>query len=159
MTKELSIENIKKELIDKISNNSEILEYLENYVREIGSMSALKEYGTKWIKDNYIFTHDMLCDGRDFYISVEVNEQEYTTYERNEKPIKTCYGVNITIALKDNDRDKISALIGKIATELYPNRYNYKNFSYVIDNSYYDYFHHRQETQQYPVRLVSFTIE
>lgn len=30
MTKELSIENIKKELIDKISNNSEILEVLEN---------------------------------------------------------------------------------------------------------------------------------
>lgn len=32
MTKELNIENIKKELIDKISNNSEILEYLENYL-------------------------------------------------------------------------------------------------------------------------------
>ena len=30
MTKELSIENIKKELIDKISNNSDILEFLEN---------------------------------------------------------------------------------------------------------------------------------
>lgn len=88
MTKELSIENIKKELINKISNNPEILEYFENYVREIGSMSALKEYGTKWIKDNYIFAHDMLCDSRDFYISVEVNEQEYTTYGRNEKLVK-----------------------------------------------------------------------
>lgn len=32
MTKELSIENIKKELIDKISNNSDILEYFENYL-------------------------------------------------------------------------------------------------------------------------------
>ena len=31
MTKELSIENIKKELIDKISNNSEILDLLERW--------------------------------------------------------------------------------------------------------------------------------
>ena len=30
MTKELSIENIKKELIDKISNNSDIFEYFES---------------------------------------------------------------------------------------------------------------------------------
>lgn len=51
-------------------------------------MSALKEYGTKWMKDNYIFAHDMLCDSRDFYISVEVNEQKYKTYERNEKSAK-----------------------------------------------------------------------
>ena len=72
---------------------------------------------------------------------------------------KTYYVVNITIALKDNDCDKISALIGKIATELYPDRYNYKNIYYVIDNSYYDYFHHCQQAQQYPVRVVSFTIE
>lgn len=159
MTKELSIENIKKELIDKISNNSEILEYFENYLRGNGSMSALKEYGTKWIKDNFIFAHDMSYDSSNFYISVEVNEQEYKTYGRSEELVKTCYVVNITIALKDNDRDKISALIGKIATELYPDRYNYKNIYCVIDNSYYDYFHHCQKAQQYPVRVVGFTIE
>lgn len=34
MTKELSIENIKKELINKISNNSDILEYFENYLQD-----------------------------------------------------------------------------------------------------------------------------
>lgn len=30
MTKELSIENIKKELIDKISSNEEVLEWFKN---------------------------------------------------------------------------------------------------------------------------------
>ena len=45
MTKELSIEKIKKELIDKISNNSDILEYFENYLQgEESHKHCLKEY-------------------------------------------------------------------------------------------------------------------
>ena len=158
MTKELSIENIKKELIDKISNNSDILEYFENYLCANGSANSLREYGTKCIKDNFIFTYDKSCES-DFYISIEVNEQEYTTYGRNDKKVVKSYGVIITIALEDNDRDKISTLIGEIVTELYPDRYNYKNLNYVLDDSYYDYAYHCQKGRKYPVRVVSFTIE
>lgn len=76
MTKELSIENIKKELIDKISNNSDILEYFENYLHDEFHKNCLKEYGMKYIKDNFIFANDMSVFGYDNFISVEVTENE-----------------------------------------------------------------------------------
>lgn len=137
MTKELSIENIKKELIDKISNNSDILEYFENYVREIGSMSALKEYGTKYIKDNYIFPYDMSSSAYGSFIAVEVNEEESTGFDGLKTYAKMYYRVNIMVALEDGKAlDKISVLLGKIATELYPDRFSYKNTVYDIEFSH-----------------------
>ena len=79
MTKELSIEKIKKELIDNISNNSEILEYFENYLQgEEYHKHCLKEYGMKYIKDNFIFANDMSMSDNCNFISVEVNEEEGT---------------------------------------------------------------------------------
>lgn len=137
MTKELSIENIKKELIDKIFNNSDILEYFENYVREIGSMSALKEYGTKYIKDNYIFPYDMSSSAYGSFIAVEVNEEEGTGFDGLKTYAKMYYRVNIMVALEDGKAlDKISVLLGKIATELYPDRFSYKNTVYDIEFSH-----------------------
>lgn len=59
MTKELSIENIKKELIDKISNNEEVLEYFEEHYRENGANDILIRYGTKVIK--IILSLHMIC--------------------------------------------------------------------------------------------------
>lgn len=113
MTKELSIENIKKELIDKISNNSDILEYFENYLHgEKSHKHCLKEYGMKYIKDNFIFANDMSILGYDNFVAVEVNEDE------------GYYRVNIIVTLEEyKDIDRISVLLGKIATELYPDRF------------------------------------
>lgn len=144
MTKELSIEKIKKELIDKISNNSEILEYFENYLQgEEYHKHCLKEYGMKYIKDNFIFANDMSVFGYDNFISVEVNEEEGTGLDG----IKMYYRVNIVVTLEDyKDIDRISVLLGKIATELYPDRFSYKNTVY----SY--------EGKKQLIRTVHFTI-
>ena len=144
MTKELSIENIKKELINKISNNSEILEYFENYLRgEEFHKQSLKEYGMKYIKDNFIFANDMSVFGYDNFISVEVTENELLICGNIEK----CYNVNIMVTLEEcKDIDRISVLLGKIATELYPDRSNYRNTVY----SY--------EGKKQLIRVVQFTI-
>ena len=125
MTKELSIEKIKKELIDKISNNSDILEYFENYLHgEESHKHCLKEYGMKYIKDNFIFANDMSVLGYDNFIAVEVNEEEGTGLDG----VIMYYRVNIIVTLEDyKDIDRISVLLGKIATELYPDRFSYKN--------------------------------
>ena len=125
MTKELSIEKIKKELIDKISNNADILEYFENYLHgEESHKHCLKEYGMKYIKDNFIFANDMSVLGYDNFIAVEVNEEEGTGLDG----VKMYYRVNIIVTLEDyKDIDRISVLLGKIATELYPDRFSYKN--------------------------------
>ena len=144
MTKELSIENIKKELIDKISNNSDILEYFENYLHgEEYHKHCLKEYGMNYIKDNFIFANDMFELGYDNFIAVEVNEEEGTGLDG----VKMYYRVNIIVTLEDyKDIDRISVLLGKIATELYPDRFSYKNTVY----SY--------EGKKQLIRVVQFTI-
>ena len=141
MTKELSIENIKKELIDKISNNSDILEYFENYLQS--HKHCLKEYGMKYIKDNFIFANDMSVFEYDNFISVEVTENELLLCGNIEK----CYNVNIIVTFEDcKDIDTISIILGNIATELYPDRSNYKNTVY----SY--------EGKKQLIRVVQFTI-
>lgn len=88
MTKELSIENIKKELIDKISNNEEVLEYFEEHYRENGANDILIRYGTKVIKDNFIFAHDMSVSNMDMFISVEINEEEIYTLTTSGREVK-----------------------------------------------------------------------
>ena len=141
MTKELSIENIKKELIDKISNNSDILEYFENDLQS--HKHCLKEYGMKYIKDNFIFANDMSVFEYDNFISVEVTENELLICGNIEK----CYNVNIIVTFEDcKDIDTISIILGNIATELYPDRSNYKNTVY----SY--------EGKKQLIRVVQFTI-
>jgi hypothetical protein len=141
MTKELSIENIKKELIDKISNNSDILEYFENYLQS--HKYCLKEYGMKYIKDNFIFANDMSVLGYDNFIAVEVTENELLICGNMEK----CYNVNIIVTFEDcKDIDTISIILGNIATELYPDRSNYRNTVY----SY--------EGKKQLIRAVQFTI-
>lgn len=144
MTKELCIEKIKKELIDKISNNSDILEYFENYLHgEEFHKHCLKEYGMNYIKDNFIFANDMSVLGYDNFIAVEVNEEEGTGLDG----VKMYYRVNIIVTLEDyKDIDRISVLLGKIATELYPDRFSYKNTVY----SY--------EGKKQLIRVVQFTI-
>lgn len=141
MTKELSIENIKKELINMISNNSDILEYFENYLH--CHKHCLKEYGMKYIKDNFIFANDMSVFGYDNFISVEVTENELLICGKIEK----CYNVNIIVTFEDcKDIDTISIILGNIATELYPDRSNYRNTVY----SY--------EGKKQLIRAVQFTI-
>lgn len=152
MTKELSIENIKKELIDKISNNTVILEIFRKheYLKDEGKF--LREYGDSFIKDNYIFDH-YVSDLAD-YISIEVDENEYPIYGNSKKEIRKSYKVSILVTLTDtSELDRLSILLGDIATELYPDRYNYNNRSHTIKSQCaYGQFTH-------PERTISFTIE
>lgn len=152
MTKELSIENIKKELIDKISNNSDILEVFRKREYSKYKDKYIKEYGDSYIKDNYIFDH-YVSDLAD-YISVEVDENEYTIYGNSKKEIRKSYKVSILVTLTDtSELDRVSVLLGDMATELYPDRYNYGNHSYIIKKqSVYGKF-----TQ--PERAIMFVIE
>ena len=127
MTKELSIENIKKKLIDKISNYSDILEIFRKHEYSKDGGKYLREYGDSFIKDNYIFNHHVsdLAD----YISVEVDEDEYLINE----DIRKSYDVSIWVSLTDtSELDRLSVLLGDIATELYPDRCNYGNHSHII---------------------------
>ena len=74
-----------------------------------------------------IFAHDMSMSGYDNFISIEVTENELLICGDIEK----CYNVNIMVTLEDyKDIDRISVLLGKIATELYPDRSNYRNNVY-----------------------------
>lgn len=152
MTKELSIENIKKELIDKISNNEEVLEIFRKHEYSKYKDKYIKEYGDSYIKDNYIFDHHVsdLAD----YISVEVDENEYSTYGNGKKEIRKSYNISIWVSLTNtSELDRVSVLLGDIATELYPDRYNYGNRSHIIEKqSVYGKF-----TQ--PERAIMFTIE
>jgi len=110
MTKELSIEKIKKELIDNISNNSEILEYFENYLQgEEYHKHCLKEYGMKYIKDNFIFANDMSMSDNCNFISVEVNEEEGTSLDG----IKMYYRVGTFLAsvIAENPNKKVGLVI------------------------------------------------
>jgi hypothetical protein len=150
MTKELSIEKIKKELIDNISNNSEILEYFENYLQgEEYHKHCLKEYGMKYIKDNFIFANDMSMSDNCNFISVEANEEEGTSLDG----IKMYYRVIIMVTLEDyKDIDTISVLLGKIATELYPDRFSYKNTVYYHKNR------KQLENRKQLARVIKFTV-
>ena len=113
---------------------------------------CLREYGDSFIKDNYIFDNYVL-DLAD-YISVEVAENEYPIYGNSKKEIRKSYNVSILVTLTDtSELDKISVLLGDMATELYPDRYNYRNYSYIVKNRGFC----GEFTQ--PERAIVFTIE
>lgn len=115
MTKELSIEKIKKKLIDKISNNSDILEVFRKREYSKYKDKYIKEYGDSYIKDNYIFDHHVsdLAD----YISVEVDENEYSVYGNSKKEIRKSYKVSILVTLTDtSELDRVSVLLGDISS-------------------------------------------
>lgn len=163
MTKELSIENIKKELIDKISNNEEVLEYFKNNDNVKRSGMDVRDF----VKEYVIFNNAVaaLNEYHENFIAIEVGEHEryiYTKDAGGKKNIKPYYSVIITIAYKDDSLvDKLSVLIGKIVTESYPNRYDYDNLSYGYEHEkYYNRnFHDCIEKETQLIRNIHFTIE
>lgn len=88
MTKELSIDNIKKDIIDKLLNNLDILNHFKKYMEE--------GYPISKFLNQFIFDCDATNVGED-YISVEVAEHEI-----NRPVIPDCkkYIVSIKMGLK-----------------------------------------------------------
>lgn len=109
MKNELSIETIKKEIIDNISNNMEVLKYFE----------IEKHDGIKLdnICNNLIFSYDIPnCEGD--YISIEVAE-----YERSQTSIRDSkkYVVSIKIGLDNkNNLDVMASLVKDIILKVFP---------------------------------------
>lgn len=109
MKNELSIETIKKEIIDNISNNMEVLKYLE----------IEKHDGIKLdnICNNLIFPYDIPnCEGD--YISIEVAE-----YERSQTSIRDSkkYVVSIKIGLDNkNNLDVMASLVKGVILKVFP---------------------------------------
>ena len=84
------------------------------------------------------------------YISVEVAENEYPIYGNSKKEIRKSYNVSILVTLTDtSELDKISVLLGDMATELYPDRYNYGNRSLLLKSKVYMESLHSQKEQLY----------
>ena len=75
-------------------------------------------------------------------------------YGNSKKEIRKSYRVSILVTLTDtSELDRISVLLGDMATELYPDRYNYRNYSYIVKNRGFC----GEFTQ--PERAIMFTIE
>lgn len=124
--KELSIENIKKEIIEKLTNNMEVLKYLE--------ADKLVAEGMKLndLLNNVIFDHD---SSRAFgnYITVEVTE--YDSPRATNTTART-YKVVIKIGLKKEESVcALSNVVVDIINGLYPDRRRYSNTPFVtVDN-------------------------
>ena len=111
MTKELSIENIKRELLDKLMNNMDILNYLE--VEKL-----LNEgYKISQLYNNVIFDYDVSNKVGD-YISVEVAEYEYSHTKTNDS---NKYIIEIKMGLNnESNLDNIASVIKEYCIKIIP---------------------------------------
>lgn len=145
MTKELSIEKIKKELIDKLLNNMDILKYLnaERLLNEGYKISNLH--------NNLIYDYD-IPDIEGNYIAVEVAEYTNTlnTNASNQK-----YTVSIKMGLVDREcLDSLAAVVKNIITELYPHKKRFSNVPFYTKRyGYNNKIHHELN------RVITFEIE
>jgi hypothetical protein len=125
MTKELSIETIKEELIDKLMNDEEVLKYLEadkwmkdkntNKIEDIYNALIFNYRASGWFDDNYIF--------------VEINEQENYKYTSGKTILYTVM-IGFSLMHKEN-LDKLSTIIKKIVCETYGDlKKQYSNIAY-----------------------------
>ena len=126
MTKELSIESIKKEIIDKLMNSMEVLKYLEADKRVAEGMKLNDLY------NNGIFDYDSSCAWGN-YITVEV--AEYDSH-RTVNTTDRTYVVIIKMGLKnEEDICTMSKVITDIVNKLYPDRRKFSNVPFVtMDN-------------------------
>ena len=139
MTKELSIESIKKELIDKLLNNMDILKYLE-------AERLLKEgYKISNLYNNLIYDYD-IPDIEGNHIAVEV--AEYTN------ALNRKYTVSIKMGLiNEKYLGGLASVIKKIITELYPHNKRFSNVPFHTKHYGYNNTHRRLN------REISFEIE
>jgi len=145
--KEVSIESIKNEIIDKLKDNFDILQYLSNH--------TYTAYNSDTVSNaiSSIFGYEIETGGN--YISVEVEEHEYSVCNPNDH---RRYKVIIKMGLeKEKYLDKLASLVKKIIVELYPNRKNYSNVSLYTKEKFYT----RESCNTYVTlnRMITFEIE
>ena len=147
MKNELSIESIKKELIDKLISSMDILKYLEVDKNEYIKLSQ--------VHNTFIYDYDN-SDVTGNYITVDVAEYESTDVKvRDSKK----YIVSVKMGLEHAyNLDKLSATVKELILELYPNIKTYINvpiyvrkYEYLCLNGYRE--HNRLN------RMIKFEIE
>lgn len=124
MTKELSIKTIKKELMDALLNNMDVINYFKEYIEKGTHISKLY--------NNFIFDYDLSRIVGD-YIAVEVSEYD--------SPGATNIGdmeymVTIKMGLKREEKVyDMSTVITGIVNKLYPDRKKFSNVPFTtVDN-------------------------
>lgn len=126
MTKELSIKSIKKDIIEKILNNMDVLKYLKAGQKVTDGINFEKFY------NNFIFDHDSSRACGD-YISVEVSEYDS---HRAINVGDRVYMVTIKMGLEEEENVcAMSAVITDIVNKLYPGRRRFSNVPFItVDN-------------------------
>lgn len=126
MRRNLNIETITKELVERIANNSEVLEFFKK-------SETIEEFGIKYFQNNLVCGYDLSSTGCKDFISVLVDEYEGNRHVTDQS-ISMTYKVQIIVSHEDKSLlDRLSMLIGDIVTEAYPNRGGYCNCSTMID--------------------------
>ena len=119
--KELSIKSIKEEIVNKLLNNMDILQYLQ-------AEELLKEgYTITNLRNNIIFDYD--AGYRENYISVEVAEADLRISTNTDKKYMVVIKMNTR---KEEKMCDMSYVITDIVNELYPYR---RNLVFSIDES------------------------
>lgn len=133
--KELSIETIKKELIDKFTNNMDILRYLE--VERHDDVKLLQ------VKDAFVYDYDNPNVTGDF-ITVDVAENIFSKANIRDS-VKYVVSIKIGLGCAYN-LDKIAAIIKEIVFKEYPYIKRYSNVPIYVKkygcdflNSYHEY--------------------
>ena len=147
MTKELSIESIKKELIDKFVNNMEILRYLEIEKQDCVKLSE--------VQNTFIYNYDNPNVTGNF---ITVDVAEHVSFQVNIRD-SVKYIVSIKIGLEHaNNLDKIVAVIKKIVLELYPFIKVYNNVPVYVKKYGYTYSSDCHEHNELN-RVITFEIK
>ena len=124
MTNELSIKGIKKEIIDKLMNNMDVLNYFKKYTAE--GFTIQKLY------DNFIFDYDSSAVPED-YITVEVLEFD-SDFKVNTADKKYQVVIKMGLEKEENICD-MAAKIVEIVEELYPDKKKFTNTIFkTMDN-------------------------
>lgn len=144
--KELSIETIKKELIDKFVNNMDILRYLE--------VERHNDVELSQVQNTFIYDYDKPNVAGNF---ITVDVAEYVSSKVNIRDF-TKYVVSIKIGLEnENNLDNIATIIKKIVLNVYPYINKYNNVPIYVKKYGYAYSNEREHNELN--RMITFEIK
>ncbi len=144
--KELSIETIKKDLIDKFTNNMDILRYLE--------VERHNDVKLSQVKDAFVYDYDNPNVTGNF---ITVDVAEYVSSKVNIRD-STKYVVSIKIGLEhENNLDNMAAIIKKIVLNVYPYIKKYNNVPIYVKKYGYAYSNEREHNELN--RMITFEIK
>lgn len=143
--KELSIETIKKELIDKFVNNMDILRYLE--------VERHNDVKLSQVHNTFIYDYDKPNVTGNF---ITVDVAEYVSSRVNIRDF-VKYVVSIKIGLEnENNLDNIATIIKKIVLNVYPYIKKYNNVPIYVKKYGYAYSNEREHNELN--RMITFEI-